>query len=597
MTVFHKLMRRLAPWLALPAMVFASHVLAAPKAVVVGIDGAQYQRIVALGLPTLTTRLQMQPAYTGGVAGTSTEQATLSGPGWSTILTGTWLNKHGVPSNATKPVSAQFPCLFKRVRAGMPAARISSLVHWTTIHDGICNADLGLIDTVRTGVSDEQVTQTAVDQIRQGQVDFLFMHLDDPDEVGHSYCAGSLYDQALAAADARVGRVLDAVASRAGSGDDWLVLVVTDHGRDANGCNHGAQTELEKSSFIAANKALNAEHTPATSGFANNAFNGLYGRASTASVVPTVLRHLGIEPAPAWLLDGPALLGPLGVRKPMVDTSGGADLTWLTDTANVDPITIQRNGQTVGTVSGQSRWSDPAPLAGVNDYVLLQRQQAASVRGSRGTVFTTTFDWSDSRAYFFSGSQTYSRYNFTLNRVDAGYPAATTESAWPGLAAYLGQVGAMFSESSSVGHVFLRDGRWLRYDKVADRAAAPVAVGANNWPGLAPYAGAIRAAVRWTSTSPRVYFFLEDGRYLRYDLSKAAVDAGYPRAVDNTTWPGLGPYARDLIGAVRRDDTTIHFFLSGSRFVKYSVTNDAALPGYPQPVNPSTWPGLGPVLR
>ena len=37
--------------------------------------------------------------FAGGDLGGATEQATSSGPGWSTIFTGVWLNKHGVRSN------------------------------------------------------------------------------------------------------------------------------------------------------------------------------------------------------------------------------------------------------------------------------------------------------------------------------------------------------------------------------------------------------------------------------------------------------------------------------------------------------------------
>ncbi|HET6415506.1 MAG TPA: hypothetical protein VFG22_04370, partial [Polyangiales bacterium] len=39
-------------------------------------------------------------AFAGGEPGTPTEQATFSGPGWSSILTGVWVDKHGVTDNS-----------------------------------------------------------------------------------------------------------------------------------------------------------------------------------------------------------------------------------------------------------------------------------------------------------------------------------------------------------------------------------------------------------------------------------------------------------------------------------------------------------------
>jgi hypothetical protein len=34
--------------------------------------------------------------------------------------------------------------------------------------------------------------------------------------------------------------------------------------------------------------------------------------------------------------------------------------------------------------------------------------------------------------------------------------------------------------------------------------------------------------------------FLTDGNHLRYDIKSDQLDAGYPKTVDNITWPGLG---------------------------------------------------------
>ena len=40
-------------------------------------------------------------AFAGGIIGTPTEQTTVSGPGWSTMLTGVWRDRHGVNDNGS----------------------------------------------------------------------------------------------------------------------------------------------------------------------------------------------------------------------------------------------------------------------------------------------------------------------------------------------------------------------------------------------------------------------------------------------------------------------------------------------------------------
>ncbi|WP_047391559.1 hemopexin repeat-containing protein [Chitinibacter sp. ZOR0017] len=85
----------------------------------------------------------------------------------------------------------------------------------------------------------------------------------------------------------------------------------------------------------------------------------------------------------------------------------------------------------------------------------------------------------------------------------------------------------------------MADGRYLRYDKSADQVESgyPKAIDDNSWPGLGKYAQQIAAILRWTGG--KMMFFLKDGSYLRYDLWANSIDAGYPRLVTPTTLQGL----------------------------------------------------------
>lgn len=101
-----------------------------PKALLIGLDGVQLEHYLQLGDATnLSQRLYYGKAYTGGINGKASEQPTLSGPGWVTLLTGVWSNKHGVSNNAESlRVDPSFPSLFKRLRLAMPNAYLSSVV-------------------------------------------------------------------------------------------------------------------------------------------------------------------------------------------------------------------------------------------------------------------------------------------------------------------------------------------------------------------------------------------------------------------------------------------------------------------------------------
>ena len=65
--------------------------------------------------------------FAGGEVGGATEQLTKSGPGWSTIFTGVWRDRHGVSSNKFEQQRiAQFPHFMRRIRDAKPSASCSA---------------------------------------------------------------------------------------------------------------------------------------------------------------------------------------------------------------------------------------------------------------------------------------------------------------------------------------------------------------------------------------------------------------------------------------------------------------------------------------
>ncbi|MFF7061047.1 alkaline phosphatase family protein [Pseudomonas sp. NPDC008258] len=353
-----------------------------PKALFIGLDGVQLEQYLQLGDATnLKQRLYYGKAYAGGINGKASEQPTLSGPGWATLLTGVWSNKHGVDSDAdSQRVTPAFPSLFKRLRLAFPNAYLSSIVNWSPINTALLLEDAHGADVRESGLSDEQVIERALNVLENTPADFTFIQLDEPDQVGHDKGYSDSYQQALRKADSQIGRLLDKVDQRRRlfPKEDWLVIVSTDHGRDYWGKGHGSASEQEKSIFIASNKPLNQELTDLSIPAEMPGPSNLYGLPAQTSIAPTVLRHMGLKLQPEWLLDGTPLLGDTGVRKARADENKGR-LRWNSNASGY--LTIIKNGHVVAQVPARDdKWTDPEGMGQQNDYVLVLDGTPAAVR-------------------------------------------------------------------------------------------------------------------------------------------------------------------------------------------------------------------------
>jgi hypothetical protein len=560
---------------------------AAPKVLLVGIDGVQHQRVRELQLPVLT-QLPTATAYTGGIVGTSSEVPTVSGPGWVTALTGVWANKHGVHSNESEATDAQFPSVFKRLRDARPDAYIASLSSWGPINTQYLVRDVAGNNLNLSDVSDAATVVRAIDTLRRTPADLVFVHLSDPDNVAHADGFGASYDNALRVADRQLGQLLSAVKQRDRTDEDWLVLVTTDHGRTpGSGHGHGGQTRQEKEIFIAANRVLNDEFQSALITL-DSSFDGLYGHVAQTSIAPTILRHMGVEPQADWLLDGASLLGEPGVRKLMGAGDRAGELGW-SGTGN-GAVQIWRNGLQVDQIPYEDHhWVDPEPAAGINDYTLVHREAAVSIRQQQQRI-ASALDWSAERAFIFLDNGMYARFDVPSRRIDKGYPQKVSDYTWPGLAKYRDRLKASFSHDDRYAWIFLNDGTYLKYDKRQDRVLPgyPMVVDDGSWPGLERHVKRIKTAVRWKGD--KAFFLLDNGYYLRYDLREDRVDPGYPLPIA-WHWSGMSSHARSIEAAIKWDDELLYFFLTRNRYVAYSIEADRVI-GPVRTIDEDSWPGL-----
>jgi len=159
-----------------------------------------------------------------------------------------------------------------------------------------------------------------------------------------------------------------------------------------------------------------------------------------------------------------------------------------------------------------------------------------------GAFITAAINWPGGKAQFFLSDGTYVRYDIAADRADPGYPKPVDDGTWPGMGGYGTKIIAAFNTRDNKAIFILSTGDYLRYDIASDRVdpGYPRPVNDETWPGLEPFASSISGAINWANG--KVYIFFSDGRYVRYDIAADHVDAGYPKPINEQTWPGLNTY-------------------------------------------------------
>lgn len=118
------------------------------KVLIIGIDGTRPDALKKAETPHLDSLIK-DGAFTDSaeiLGERYQENDTISGPGWSSILTGVWADKHGVHDNSFKGRNYElFPHFFKHLKRQRPDATTVSLVSWKPISDyTVSEADINL---------------------------------------------------------------------------------------------------------------------------------------------------------------------------------------------------------------------------------------------------------------------------------------------------------------------------------------------------------------------------------------------------------------------------------------------------------------------
>ncbi len=270
-------------WLTLTAVNSTAQAEAAPmpKVVFVIVDGIPADVIERVPTPTIDAIARVggySRATMGGPVGEPGETPTISAPGYMSLVTGTWANKHNVYGNYGISPDYDYWNLFRLARSEKPELQLAIFSTWTDnrtilLGEGLAEAGDWRFDVAVDGLEedaarfpprpldahiadiDEAVSRDAARGIESEGPDLSWVYLQYTDDVAHERGDSPELDQAVVDMDARLSLVWSAVQARQEAfGEDWLIIVTTDHGRDAEtGRDHGGQSERERTIWIATN--------------------------------------------------------------------------------------------------------------------------------------------------------------------------------------------------------------------------------------------------------------------------------------------------------------------------------------------------------
>lgn len=298
-------MPRLTTLAVFVLLVAANSLSAAEKSkhvLLLGIDGCRFDAMTKANTPNLD-KLRDAGIYspTALILGDRYKKNdTVSGPGWGSINTGVWADKHNVHDNGFKePKFDKYPHFFHYVKQGMPTAKTVSIINWTPIAQYIVSSADVSIDT-KKGTSyaeaDDDAAVAAIAELaKEDGPTAMMLYLGEVDEAGHAHGFHPTVPQYIAAiehVDTLVGSVLEAIEKR--TGEQWLIVVTSDHGGAGKGHGGGHNNPDILNSFLIVS--------------GEGAEKGKFEQqVYIVDAVPTLLTYLDIEIDDAWELDGHAV--------------------------------------------------------------------------------------------------------------------------------------------------------------------------------------------------------------------------------------------------------------------------------------------------
>lgn len=221
------------------------------KVLIIGIDGTRSDALQQANTPNLdgllVNGLYTFNAWHCGI--------TISGPSWSDIMCGVWEPKHGVQENSYAGSNYnQYPYFTTHARSVKPNLYMVQVAEWPALNDNVYNDSWDKKIQVPDG-GGVLTADSAVANLANPNLDAMFVYFDAVDLAGHDSGFdpnNPAYISAIEGVDGHIGTILNALYARPNyAQEDWLILVITDHG--GNGTSHGLATTMERNIWWIAN--------------------------------------------------------------------------------------------------------------------------------------------------------------------------------------------------------------------------------------------------------------------------------------------------------------------------------------------------------
>jgi hypothetical protein len=263
----------------------------AKHVIVIGVDAMSPNGIINATTPMLDEMLR-NGAYTLNARGVL---PTNSSTNWASMVSGAGPEQHGVTSNGWErhdfnipPVLTGtediFPTIFGVSKEQRPELEIGAIYTWNGFGRLIERTALSYDSN---GSNDEDTLEKVKKYICEKKPNFLFIHFDNVDHVGHEQGHKTqYYYDAVSVVDKQIGAVVQAT-KEAGIFEETVFIVSADHG--GIGYGHGGQTldEIEIP-FLLYGKGIKKGY---------NIKNKVYTYDNAA----TVATLLGVKQPYAWI--------------------------------------------------------------------------------------------------------------------------------------------------------------------------------------------------------------------------------------------------------------------------------------------------------
>jgi len=237
------------------------------KVILIGIDGLMLHRAIDSGRARKLSQLKQESFFIDTVV----DMPTISGPSWSTLLSGKRKEVHNVFDNYFKNHSLKHAPDFLSQALSINENLITyAAAGWPPLIDlagvGPIIADRKHLRFARDGESngylkvDKEVADHAIETLSEIGPDLSFVYFCGADEAGHQH--GTLnapYFDAIERIDGYVEDIYQVLLKRNQElEEEWLMVLVTDHGhRDEGG--HGGDSPQERASFVIAH-SISGKH-------------------------------------------------------------------------------------------------------------------------------------------------------------------------------------------------------------------------------------------------------------------------------------------------------------------------------------------------